>query len=76
MLGPVSQQHFMKLIRARDGQYVVCTCDCGTQGAKLKDCIIDWSHLYELALSQKAGVQVLGERLWQGCVAAASQALC
>ena len=59
MLGPVSQQRFMKLIH--DGQHVVCTYNDGTQGPKLEEGIVDWSHLHELALSQKAGVQVLGE---------------
>ncbi len=54
MLGPVSKQYFMKMIRG--GQHVVCTYDCGVQGAKLKEGIIDWSHLYKLAISQKAGV--------------------
>jgi len=32
---------------------VVCTYNGGTQGPKLEEGIIDWSHLHELALSPK-----------------------
>ena len=48
MLGPVSQQQVMELIC---NGHVVCTYDYGVQGAKLEKGIIDWSHLYKLALS-------------------------